>query len=145
MAFPQLYMQFKSLSLFAKLGIGVALLVAFLIVAGGTKSCVSHFKDRQADKAIAEERARGEEHRQRADEWEAKAREYAAQAKLAEVAVQVAGAKVEAVAEKIKVEDAKLVEEMQRIGEPVDDPCIRVRRVCERLRIRPADCACTAN
>lgn len=133
---------FKESSLLAKVGLGAGLIVLILLIAGGTRSCVSHYKDRQADQAIAEERAKSEEHRKRADAAEAKAREFEGQIKLAEMAVQAAGVKAEAIADKVKVEDAKLTEELQRVGDSIE-PCERVRRVCSRLGIPAKDCSCT--
>lgn len=150
MALRQLFDQFNSLSLAMKIGIVVAIVGALFLV-GNTRTWISHFKDRSADKAVAAERANSEVHRKRADESEAKAREDEArrrdtEAKLAltEMAVQAAGAKAEAIAEKVKVEDAKLTEELQRVGDSIE-PCERVRRVCTRLRIPPQDCSCTSN
>lgn len=132
-------------SLAVKTGaIAICLIVALMLI-GSTAGIVSHFKDRAADKAIAAERAKSEEHRQRADEAEAKAKEFEAQRALAEMAVQAAGSRAEAIAGKVKDADKALVDEMQRIGEPVADPCERVRRVCVRLNIPPADCVCTSN
>lgn len=144
-AIRQITGQFTTLSLAAKIGIGIAILVVIALLLGGTAGIVSHFKDKKADRAIAAERAKSEEHRQRADEAEERAKGLATKAAVAEVAIQAVGAKAEAIAEKIKVEDAKLIEEMERIGEPVDDPCVRVKRICAKLSIKPADCTCTAN
>lgn len=135
----------QSSSILAKVVVGVVLLILLALAFQGGSSCRSHLADKRADKKQAELQAEADAAKARADEWEAKAREYAAQAKLAEVAVQAAGAKAEAIAEKIKVEDAKLVEELKQVDNPVADPCERVARVCERLRIKPADCSCTNN
>jgi hypothetical protein len=133
-----------SSSIGLKFALGVVLLVIILVTFGTTRSCVSAYKDRKADEAIAEERAKSEEHRKKADEAEAKAKEDEAKRALAEMAVQAAGAKAEAIAEKVQIEDAKLTEELQRVGDSIE-PCERVRRVCARLRINPADCSCTSN
>ncbi len=128
-----------------KAGIIVTGVILIALAIGMTHRLVSSYKDRRADAAIAAERAKSEEHRQRADEAEAKAKELVTQVALQEVAIQAAGTKATAIAEKVKTEDAKLVEEMQRIGEPINDPCERVRRVCARSGIAPKDCACTSN
>jgi len=141
----------QSSSIGLKLALGMGLLVVILLTFGTTKSCVSAYKDRQADKAIAAAQAESTEHRKRADEAELKARQDEARRKdsdakaaLAEAAVNAAGAKAEAIAEKVKAEDAKLTEELQRVGDVVE-PCERVRRVCARLRIKAEDCSCTSN
>ena len=144
MAFTQLAQQFSLLSLTAKIGIGLALLVAFLIVAGGTRSCVSSYKDRQADKKQAELKAEGDAHRQRADEAEAKAKELEGRIAVQELIIKAAGQKAEAAAQKVEDETKKFEDEMAAIGAPVD-PCGRVKRICLRLRIAPADCTCSSN
>jgi chemotaxis protein histidine kinase CheA len=151
MALTHLASEFKTLSVAAKLGIGALVLILLLIVAGSTRSCVSSYKDAQADKAIAAAQAESQQHRERADAAEAKAREDEARRKesegkaaLAEMAVQAAGKKAEAIAEKVKVEDAKLTEELNSVGDSIE-PCERVRRICTRLRIPAKDCSCTSN
>lgn len=144
MSFPYLVAGFKTLSLTAKIGIGVALLVLLLIVAGGTRSCVSSYKDKQADKKQAELKAEGDEHRKRADEAEAKAKELEGKIAVQELIIKAAGQKAEAAAQKVQDETKKFEDEMAAIGAPID-PCERVKRICVRLAIKPADCTCTSN
>lgn len=146
MAFPQLYMQFKSLSLFAKLGIGMALLVLLLIVAGGTRSCVSSYKDAQADKKQAQLKAEGDAHRQRADEWEAQAKALETDKKIAELALERISKENAAKQALLKQEDARAAEDAAAAGQDVD-AVERCRRLCDRAKrlkliAANADCGC---
>lgn len=141
----------KNSSILAKAGIGAVLLVFVLLIAGGTKSCVSHYKDRQADKAIAEERAKSEEHRKRADEAEERAKKLEldlkgleGDLKVADIAIKAAGQRSEAAVEKIQDEDKRWVAEQEALGVDVD-PCDRVKRTCTKFRIPPKECSCTSN
>ena len=127
-----------------KLGVGAVLLLLFIITFRATQGWVSHYKDKQADKAIAAEREKSEEHRKRADAAEARAKELEGDLKVQDMVIKAAGAKAEAVAAKVKDEDAKFQQELESIGADVD-PCERVKRVCTRLHIAPKDCSCTSN
>jgi hypothetical protein len=147
MALPQLANQFSALSLAAKVGMGAALLAFVLLIAGGTRSCVSHYKDRQADKAIAEERAKSEEHRARADAAEARARQLEVDAKIASLAVEAAGKNAAEKQAQLKVEDQRAADDAAQAGETVD-AVERCRRLCERAKrlkliAAAADCGCS--
>lgn len=133
-----------SSSILAKVGMCAALLVPILLVAGATRSCVSDYKDKQADKKQVELKAEGEVHRKRADEAEVKAKLLEERIQDQELIIKAAGRKAEAAAAKVIDEDKKFTEEMAAIGAPVD-PCERVKRICLRLSIKPEDCTCTSN
>lgn len=144
MALTQLANQFRALSIVAKLGIGVSVLVVLALVSGATTGIVSHYKDRASDKQQATLKAEGDAHRQRADEAEAKAKAYESLIKDQELIIKAAGQKAEVAAAKVQDENKKFEDEMAAVGDDVD-PCERVRRICKRLAIKPADCACTSN
>ena len=136
----------KSSSIGLKVALGVGLLVVILLTFGTTKSCVSAYKDRKADKAIAEERAKGEEHRKKADEAEAKAKALETDKRIAELAVEAAGKKVAEKQELLKQEDARATEDAEAAGQDVD-AVERCRRLCDRAKrlkliAANADCGC---
>jgi hypothetical protein len=129
-----------------KLAIGVGLLVVILLTFGTTKSCVSAYKDRKADEAIAEERAKGEEHRKKADEAEAKAKALETDKKIAELAIEAISKENAKKQELLKAEDARATEDAERAGQDVD-AAERCRRLCDRARklkliAANADCGC---
>lgn len=137
---------FKASSLLAKASIGAAVLVPMVIIAGGTRSCVSSVKDARFDKAQQELKAESDGHRKRADEAEQKARALETDAKIASLAVEAAGVKVAEKQELLKQEDARATEDAAVAGETVD-AVERCRRLCSRaiklkLIVATADCGC---
>ncbi len=122
-------------SIASKVAVLAVIVIVIALAVGATHRMVSHYKDRQADKAIAAEHAKSEEHRQRADEAEA-------QAKLLELTVKAAGQKVEAIAAKVTDEDKRYQDEQTAIGADVD-LCERLKRACARLQLPPAQCPCS--
>lgn len=127
--------------------VGVAILGAFLLI-GGTGAIVSTVKDRAFE---ARETAREQERQQFEREAQAhrdeqqkaikEAEDLKAQIKVLEAASVAAGQRAEDAREKAEQYDREFVEEMERIGMPVDS-CLRLQRVCARLKLKPEDCKC---
>lgn len=136
----------RSSSILAKLGMFAALLVPLVLVAGATRSCVSSYKDAQADKKQLELKAESDGHRARADAAEQKARALETDVKIAQLAVEAASQKVAEKQELLKQEDARATEDLQNAGQEVD-AVERCRRLCERAKrlrliVATADCGC---
>lgn len=133
-------------SIMARAAIVIIPLIAIAIIIISTQGIVSHYKDRRADKAIAEERAKSEEHRKRADDAEERAKQLAVDAKIASLAVEAAGKNAAEKQAQLKVEDQRAADDAAVAGETVD-ATERCRRLCERaqrlkLIKQDADCGC---
>lgn len=144
MAMHTLLEGWQASSITVKLAVVGTFVVIAAILVIGVSGLVSHYKDRAADAKQAELKAEGDEHRKRADEAEVKAKLLEERIKDQDLIIKAAGQKAEAAAAKVEDENQKFNTEMAAIGAAVD-PCERVKRVCARLAIKPADCTCTAN
>lgn len=128
--------------------VAVAALFLFGLAFQGGSSCASH----RRDKAFEEKEAKAVEAREqltlerdaaitRANDYERVAAEAEAKRATFESLVNALGAKADELKVKAENEEKKFDEEMAAIGAAID-PVERCRRICQRLRLSTADCAC---
>jgi uncharacterized protein HemX len=142
--------QWSSFTPAIKMGVGVAALIVFLILAYSFYSGLESFIDYRADKKTARERAETklqieakqaeiEQHKATADEWQRQAEQKDEEIAKYKVAVEALGKQGDAVLKKVEDENAKLEKEFSAISVDLD-ACSRYKRLCERLKL--AGCTC---